>query len=601
MASLASLTKKMAVSPVKATVSTAKNVGSLIKGSVVNSIGTSSLRPSNILAATMDAAGVGGLMPALSRISDSVKQAFKEGKEEAMRGQTAKAAGVGRTAEVHDKGLEGLLLRLIDINIAISDMSNQIARNTAHTNELLTGVITGQKEQLLRDIEADREARGAKATSFTAAPGKEAKPASTGAGIGAGLMGLLGMIPGFGMLKSIFEGISGVIKTILEVAGIVFRGLLGIGRFLIRFAGPIGAVIAVLLALETQDWEKFFGRFTSAFKDFMEGKWLEGIVKIVIAIPELLVKGIGRIIARIAEFFGFEKFAKALDEIIDNFDLLDILKKTVNYITDFFIGIKDTVVNFFSDAKDKLVEWWNSFSIIDPIIDTFTYVKDTVVEFFGKVKDTVTEWINSAADLGKNIGEYIGNIANNVWEFFKSLPGKLVDAASNLIPDFIKEPFRKLFGGGGERSSSTTPTPSAAPTSAPTASTSRTSPALTQQDVAAVQGLTNVMSGNTSARSASTGALQAIDQLMNPSVPPVTAPGNQREQAFNQQSARQAIETGTTNAPVILNNTNMNVQGQGGNNQQSPSPRTSGAAPTAPVASHIDRALYGNAFGAGYA
>lgn len=607
MANIAGVTKRLATAPVAVTVGTAKNVGSMIKGSVIGSTGISSLRPTNILSATMEAAGIGGLVPAtLGAGGAGQGPGIMQRVRSAFTPSPKAPADVTGTTNVRDRGSEGILSKLLDINVSILDVSNKIAANTNHTNELLTAVITGQKSQLLRDIENAREAKTARSgfANDNVKGGDKGKAATGGGGIGAGLMGLLSMIPGFGLLKTIFSAITEAIATIVQVGGLVLRGLLGIGRFLIRFAGPIAAVVALLLVLEAKDWEAFFGRFTDAFKDFMEGRWLEGIVKIVIAIPELIVKGIGRLIARIAEWLGFDKFAKALDEIIDNFDLLAIFKAMFNYVVDTFNNIKDTVVNFFSNAKDAIAEWWNSFSIIDPIIDAFTYVKDLVVNFFGSVKDTVSEWINSAADLGAKIGEYIGNIANNVWEFFKSLPGKLVDAASSLIPDFIKEPFRKLFGTGESRAPAQTSTlpPSTAPTTAPTNTASNTNAPNLSRETRDVAALTGVMNENTP-RGTAAAAIKAIDNILAPETQTqLQSTGNQREQAFNAQSARQALESSTSAPPVVINNTNMNAQsGSSGGGGQATAARSSGAAPTAPVESHIDRALYGNAFGAGYA
>jgi hypothetical protein len=51
--------------------------------------------------------------------------------------------------------------------------------------------------------------------------------------------------------------------------------------------------------------------------------------------------------------------------------------------------------------------------------------------------------------------------------------------------------------------------------------------------------------------------------------------------------------------PVIINNS-TNTNSGGGANQNSP-PRTSGAVQTSPQSSHIDRALYGDYYGAGVA
>ena len=61
------------------------------------------------------------------------------------------------------------------------------------------------------------------------------------------------------------------------------------------------------------------------------------------------------------------------------------------------------------------------------------------------------------------------------------------------------------------------------------------------------------------------------------------------------RTSSMATTSNTPSAPVVVNNvTNNNGGGSG-----SAAPRVSGAVSTAPVASHLDRALYGNGYGAG--
>lgn len=61
------------------------------------------------------------------------------------------------------------------------------------------------------------------------------------------------------------------------------------------------------------------------------------------------------------------------------------------------------------------------------------------------------------------------------------------------------------------------------------------------------------------------------------------------------RTAAMATESGAPSAPIVVNNVTNNNGGGGGN----PAPRVSGAVSTAPVASHLDRALYGDYYGAG--
>ena len=69
---------------------------------------------------------------------------------------------------------------------------------------------------------------------------------------------------------------------------------------------------------------------------------------------------------------------------------------------------------------------------------------------------------------------------------------------------------------------------------------------------------------------------------------------------FNQQSAQMAVSNGAaaSAAPVVVVNNSSGI-GQQAAPAASPPPRTSGAVSTAPASSHIDRALYGDTFGAG--
>jgi hypothetical protein len=67
---------------------------------------------------------------------------------------------------------------------------------------------------------------------------------------------------------------------------------------------------------------------------------------------------------------------------------------------------------------------------------------------------------------------------------------------------------------------------------------------------------------------------------------------------FSQQSNQIALQNATpSQAPVIINNNNTN--NTGGGSSSPPPPRRSGAVSTSPQSSHIDRALYGDLYGAG--
>ena len=80
------------------------------------------------------------------------------------------------------------------------------------------------------------------------------------------------------------------------------------------------------------------------------------------------------------------------------------------------------------------------------------------------------------------------------------------------------------------------------------------------------------------------------------SVVPVSNPAV----GFNQGSTQMALSNGTTPPPVIINNNNVTSTGGGGSGGKGVAPsRTSGTPSTSPKQSHIDRALYGDLYGAG--
>lgn len=80
------------------------------------------------------------------------------------------------------------------------------------------------------------------------------------------------------------------------------------------------------------------------------------------------------------------------------------------------------------------------------------------------------------------------------------------------------------------------------------------------------------------------------------SISPVTNPAV----GFNQGSTQMALLNNTTPPPVIINNNNVASSGGGGSGGRGPAPSRSGGVPsTSPKQSHIDRALYGDLYGAG--
>jgi hypothetical protein len=358
-----------------------------------------------------------------------------------------------------------------------------------------------------------------------------------------------------------------------------------IGPMLLDGAKWLGKKIGTYIA---GIWDTIAGTFGALFKDitdsfeaFSSGDILKGIIKMVYAIPNALIQWIGRGLAAVVELFGGAELAKTMRDWLNKFNLADT-------ILGFFKNVKDWVVEKFTNMTKAFSDWWNSFSLTDLILTPFNFLKDTATSVLDNFQKAISDWWGSFSiidivltpfnylkdtatalfdnlqkeianilsfDLVGKISESVGSVINGVWNFFKALPAKAIDLISDAVPDSLKGFFKSMFG-----SSET-----AAPV-APVGRTSNATPTMTQP----------LASNNTNVSAAPSG----------------------REQQFNQQSAQMAVAQTTPPPPVIINNsTNTNTSGGG----QGQGARTSGAVQTAPQSSHIDRALYGDYYGAGVA
>lgn len=601
-----------------------RTTGSLAKSAsrtVSQTFGLDALKPTNLLNASLDSVGLSALGPAFAGGSD--KRSAAAAARVAASNLSAKGPNISTAT------LEKLLEGLIAINEKILDNSNKLIKYAKEQQSALLEANELTKQKMLTDLENMRESKNPKGADNKAGGNKDDKAGkglfstvlggilgTIGSVIGGlvktftTILGLLGPIVGFagallGLFSSIVGAIGGIstaaINLVTKLLPMIGSFLSWIGRFFITMgefliANPIVAAIvlaiAALASLKAADWSKFFDNFTKIFTDLAEGKFLDSIIRMITALPGLIITALGRLIAIILDFFGFKDAAKAIDDFLDNFDLpqlvIDFVDKALVYIgeflsdagkvmgeffgsikdwvvakftdaskafsdwwadfhpldaiLDFFKNVKDWVVTKFTEAVDTFSKWWESFSIIDIVLTPFNFIKEKAVSVFDDLLKTVTDVL--AFDLVGKIGGTISSLINSVWGFFKALPGKALDLIGGFIPDSLKNLWSSVFGN-----------------SAPTAQ-QNTTPAITPQN-----NITPILSG--------------------------------RSMAFNQQSSRMATEQ--SGSPVVIVNNNTNVNSTGGGSDQNPIPRSSGAVSTAPQSSHIDRALYGNAYGAGVA
>ena len=648
MASLVDLTKRVASVPGKI----ASNIGGVVKGSVMRSTGINQITPSNIFAATLEAAGLESLIPASLGLFGGGGGGKPTKQEKQEKASQIAASGQRQGSSNMDQ----LIRELLDVNYRILNTSREILSETKEQRKSLDQIAGYFKGKEMSDIEDRREKKQIQAPP---AADKTPKQQDGKGGLFSALGGMVSGLVGFlKNLGSIFGSILKFVPTILSAAGsllgffgkiggffidlikmIDFGKILGflapVGRFftsllgfLGRFAGPIAAVLGVLLSLEQQDWTAFFKKFTDAWDAFLKGDWLTALVNVVTAIPELLIKGIGRLLANIIEFFGFKDAARAINEFLDNFDLAKTIIDGIKYIG-------NLIVDGFNAVKDTFKKFWDSFNIIDPIVDAFNYVKDAVVNFFGSIKDSVANVISGAGDIASSIGSTISNMVSSVWNFFKAIPAKIGEMISSIIPEPLKGLWNKIFGSSkaAEEPAAATPIPSAGapgPAGAAgepgkqqyiennqtfnnTTGQQQNNPAPTSQPFggrlagyaqqareAAPQ---NRLLPQSEARTKAISAIlaQTPENIGGENIKQTPVFQAVSEENERQQKANEAARLGmnqTNNQPVVIN---------GGSQQQAPQPqatqskenRTSGAAMTAPVQSHMDRALYGSGFGAG--
>ena len=134
MASLGDLTKRVVSAPFKAAGSIASRIGGTIKNSIAGITGVGSLRPSAIGAATMEAAGIGGLIPAALLGSSGGGKGGSGSKNSTDPGAGGSATP---TSPMMNTGrIEGLLNQLVGINQHVLTISQQILSETKKNSKI---------------------------------------------------------------------------------------------------------------------------------------------------------------------------------------------------------------------------------------------------------------------------------------------------------------------------------------------------------------------------------------------------------------------------------------------------------------------------------
>jgi hypothetical protein len=643
MADLGSLTKRIAgatagaaVGAVKSTARVATGVAggilNTVKQGVYSSTGIDRITPRNVAASTLDSMGLGSIVPSVLGGS--------------RNNRAASAASRVADSSSSSKSVEALLRELVNVNSSILDTNREMLNYMKEQTGYLKDANDLAKRKTIGDIEAAREAKqpaaGAGIEQVTKAP----ESSGLFGGILKSIRGLLGFVKSIGSffgilltavggvatglfgwmkglksiggivssvgaffgkilspLSGIFSAIGGFFGKILAFGGRVGGVLAGALEFLApvgRFLGSIGSllfkfgkfaltaipvvgqVIGALLSLERADWAMLFENIGKIFGDLAEGNFLDALARAAGTFADILLKSVGRIVQNIVEFFGFTDAAASIKKFLDETNLGDLFVEGVRKIVGFFMS-------------------------------------------FG--------------DMLSNAAKTVGSLVSDTWNFLTSIPSKFVDTLSGLVPDFLKNAFKSLFG-------SSTAAPTAATTAAAPATatatertrpmvqelSSRTDANIAQQNASATRqprATTPVLGepaeekfrGKSVQEIASSfvdtlgaeGALEkakTIYNRLNPTQPTLVTPlsnsllpsvspeGTASYTSMAAGSRAMATEANSRNNQPIVINTPAAPQSQQGTIS---APRTSGAASTAPVLSHIDRTIYGNAYGDGIA
>lgn len=357
-------------------------------------------------------------------------------------------------------------------------------------------------------------------------------------------------------MAGIFSKIGEFFKPILsigETIGVFFSEIFsGLSKFGAIFKGAASIVskLAAPLMIVMTVWDTVKGAIEGYEQDGIVGAIggaIKGFFNSLIFGPLDMIKDAA---AWVLGFFGFDK-AK---EILESFSF----EKMFSSFVDGFIDTVKYVKNYVTEAVPKMIdafkEWWDSFSIIEPIMDAFSKMKTMIVD-------------------------KISSLADGITGFFKDLPGNLIGS----LPDgMIKNSLMKFIGGGKEPEKQ-------AEATAPSGSNYEKYRELGRKNVTEFLSsdvAADPIHGKGAIMAFKEGQAQAgITPMENPTAMGVVAGTN-----------KNALEASISSAPVIINNNNVGSVPSA----PPPTPRTSGAVSTAPAPSLLDLTLYGRSYGGGY-
>lgn len=284
----------------------------------------------------------------------------------------------------------------------------------------------------------------------------------------------------FGRLKIGFLFIKGLIigaltKAMNFFAGIAFKtfgkpGFLGvIGRiaagltrvfaFIIRFAGPIGFIVGILISvipIIIKNWDKIKEFFLNLFEKVKEG--FQIVADFFIGIVEGIVEFLQPVIDGIVDAFSVAfDIVRAIVEVLVavfqiSFVLIatavlavwDVIKAGFEAVRDFLKPILDKIFGFFSDV------FTNIGNFVSDIYDGFKKNFEKFLEFIEPAIDNIFGFFDT---VFTNVSDFFKDTMNTLIGFAEGFINFFIDGLNNIITAInglsidIPEPVQGLFDG----------------------------------------------------------------------------------------------------------------------------------------------------------
>ena len=202
-----------------------RGAGSVYRGAkraTVQALDLDALRPSNILSASMESAGLSALTPAFSGGGGGGRNRAAARVAEANR-LPAKGSSISTAT------MESLLRGLININEQILENSNVLINYAKNTNNILQEANDIAKKKMLTDLENMRENKKSSPTAANDNKAGATKP--QGKGIISGILGTVGTV------------ISGIVSTFTSILGVI-GSIVGFATTLLAIFGKIALLFS---------------------------------------------------------------------------------------------------------------------------------------------------------------------------------------------------------------------------------------------------------------------------------------------------------------------------------------------------------------------